>query len=349
MFIGKLRSKSGQWNAALCAVPLAFSLAAFAAPVSAAEGLLIGVVFPTQQHARVAFEIRILEETAEANGDEVIVQYSMESAATQKNQVETMIERGIDVLILQAIDAKAASDLVKQAQERGIKVITYDRGVTDAKPDFHISRDNHEMGTLQAKSALNAVPCGQYAILRGDQATVAQVDMSRAYDELVTSKECIEVVHDAFVPGWETATAQREAEAALQAHPDINAFLVMWDSGAQAVVQALKSAGMEPGEVWVTGSDATAPSLAYIYQGWQGQTTWTPIDQMAIDAANLAHDLGTGVEPRIKGVMVDGVPNDFPKLTSVTKDNLCEFVTQIAPAGWVDTDAVFGAGNNPCQ
>ena len=118
MFTGKLHSKSGQWNAALCAVPLAFSLAAFAAPVSAAEGLLIGVVFPTQQHARVAFEIRILEETAEANGDEVIVQYSMESAATQKNQVETMIERGIDVLILQAIDAKAASDLVKQAQER---------------------------------------------------------------------------------------------------------------------------------------------------------------------------------------------------------------------------------------
>lgn len=345
----RLNAHFAQWRVALWSIPILLGLTTLATSASAAEKVLIGVIFPTQQHARVAFEIKTLEETAKANGDDVIVQYSMESAATQKNQVEAMIERGVNVLILQAIDAKAASDLVKEAQARGIKVITYDRGVTDAKVDFHISRDNYEMGTLQAKSALSSVPCGKYAIIRGDRATVAQVDMSRAYDELIKSKKCIEVVHDVFVPGWETAGAQREAEAALQAHPDLNVFLIMWDTGAQAVVQALKSAGMGAGEVWVTGSDATAPSLAYIYQGWQGQTTWTPIDQMAIDAANLAHDLGTGVEPRIKGVVVDGVRNDFPKLTSVTKEDLCDYVTKIAPKGWVSTDAVFGTGVNPCK
>ncbi|NKJ94732.1 substrate-binding domain-containing protein [Rhizobium leguminosarum bv. viciae] len=348
MSSANLRSKFRQWRSTLWALPLSLVLSAATSSTFAADNVVIGVIFPTQQHARVAFEIRILEETAKANGDKVIVQYSMESAATQKNQVEAMIERGVDVIILQAIDAKAASALVTEAQSQGIKVITYDRGVTDAKVDFHISRDNYEMGTLQATSALTAVPCGKYAIIRGDKATVAQIDMSRAYDKLVKSKTCIDVVHDVFVSGWETAGAQREAEAALQAHPDLNAFLIMWDTGAQAVVQTLKSAGVTPGTVWVTGSDATTPSLAYINQGWQGQTTWTPIDQMAIDAANLAHDLGTGSEPRIKGVLVDGVRNDFPKLTSVTKENLCEFVTKIAPKGWVDNDAVFGAGINPC-
>jgi D-xylose transport system substrate-binding protein len=343
----KLHRVRGHCSTALFAVTMALGVGALSAPASA--GVLIGVIFPTEQHARVPFETKILKETAASNGDEVIVQFSNESAATQKNQVEAMIERGVNVLILEAIDADAANALVDQAHAAGIKVITYDRGVTKSKVDFHISRDNYEMGTLQAQSALKAAPCGKYAIIRGDKATIAQIDMSQAYDKLVKGKECVKVVHDVFVPGWETATAQREAEAALQANPDINVFLIMWDTGAQAVVQALKSSGVAPGTVWVTGSDATTPSLAYISQGWQGQTTWTPIDQMAKDAANLAHDLGAGVEPRIKGVMVDGVPNDYPKLTSVTKDNLCEYINKIAPAGWVNTDDVFGAGVNPCK
>ncbi len=336
--------KSALWGASL-----ALGLMGTAVPALAEDPVLIGVIWPTQAHARVAFESKILEERVKANGDELITQYSMESAATLKNQFEAMIERGVKVIIFQAIDATAANALVDEAHAAGVKVITYDRGVTEAKVDFHISRDNFEMGTLQAQSALNAVSCGKYAIIRGDAATLAQVDMSRAYDELVKAKECIEVVYDTLTPGWDTATAQREAEAALQANPDINAFLIMWDTGAQAVVQALKSAGSEPGKVWITGSDATPPSLKYISEGWQSQTTWTPIDQMANDAADLAHDLGAGVEPRIKGVMVNGVPNAYPKLTSVTKDNLCEFINKIAPSGWINTDEVFGQGVNPCK
>jgi D-xylose transport system substrate-binding protein len=238
MSINKLIGKLTRRKTVFSAGSFALGLTGLAAQASATDRLLIGVIFPTQHEARVAFEINVLQQAAKTNGDDVIVQYSMESTATQKNQVEAMIERGVNVLIMQAIDAKAASYLVKEAQSQGIKVITY---LTDAKPDFHISRDNYEMGTLQAKSALKAVPCGKYAIIRGDPSTLAQVDMSRAYDELVKSQKCIDVGYDTLTPGWETGSAQREAEAALQAHLDILAFLVMWDNAAQAVVHALKS------------------------------------------------------------------------------------------------------------
>ncbi|NKJ94753.1 substrate-binding domain-containing protein [Rhizobium leguminosarum bv. viciae] len=327
---------------------LAAAMVVIGAPAFA-KGLQIGFILPTQQHIRFAFEARLFEETAKANGDEAIVQYSMENTATQKNQVETLIARGVDVIVMSAIDANAAAALVTQAQRDGVKVITYDRGVVGAKPDYHIGRDNYEMGAQQARSALAAVPCGKYAIIRGDRATVAQIDMSRAYDELVKTKQCIKIVHDAYVQGWETAGVQREAEAALQATPDLDVFLIMWDTGAGAVVQVLKSAGLSPDDVWVTGADATTPSLVNIHLGWQDQSTWTAIDQMAVDAANLAHDLGTGAEPRIKGTVVDGVPNVYPKLTSINKDNLCEFITQIAPKGWVKPEDVFGAENNSCR
>ena len=71
----------------------------------------------------------------------------------------------------------------------------------------------------------------------------------------------------------------------------------MWDNGAQAVAQAVKAAGRDPGTVWSTGSDGSPASLAYIWQGWQGQSTWTAVDQQATNAMNIAHAFASGQEP----------------------------------------------------
>lgn len=333
---------------AMATAAAAVSLVALSAP-ALADGALIGVVFPGQNQFRWTWETKTLTSQAEANGDKVIVQFSNESVATQKTQVESMIQRGVKVLILGAIDANAGGDMVKAAQAQGIKVITYDRGVVGAKPDFFVVRNNYDLGVAHIQSAIKAVPCGKYAVIRGDKAMLGVDAISRGYDEALAAHKCIDVVYDTFTPGWDTATAQRSAEAALQKNPDINAFVVSWDNGAQAVVQALKSAGKEPGDVWVTGTDASTPSLAYIVQGWQSQTTWTPVDQMAKDAANIAHAFAAGKEPEVQGQVVDGVPIDYVRLTSVTKDNLCEFITKIAPRGWVNADEVFGAGAKPCE
>src|SRR5205085_6378893 len=140
------------------------------------------------------------------------------------------------------------------------------------------------------------------------------------------------------------ATTQRKAEAALQKSPNIKAFVVMCDNAAQAVIEALKAAGNQPGTVFVSGLDSTIPSLAYIAQGWQSQTIWTPIDKMAKDAANIAHALGSGTEAPKPSATVKGIPTNYVDLVSVTKDNLCAFITKIAPSGWVSQDQVFGTG-----
>ena len=76
---------------------LALGLCALAGAANAQDPVRIGVIFPTQNQVRWAWEERLLVEQAKANGDEVIVQFSNESAATQKNQVESMIQRGVEV------------------------------------------------------------------------------------------------------------------------------------------------------------------------------------------------------------------------------------------------------------
>ena len=179
---------------------LTLALSTFAGSARA-EGLLIGVVFPSQNQVRWAWEQKFFAAQAKANGDEVIFQFSKESVATQKNQVESLIQRGVNVLVMAAIDANAGNELVREAQAEGIKVITYDRGVSTATPDYHISRNNYDAGKLQAEAALAFVPSGDYAIVRGDPSTIAQVDMSRAYDELLKGKPGINIVYDTLTSG----------------------------------------------------------------------------------------------------------------------------------------------------
>ena len=317
------------------------------------KGNLIGVSLYTNQVARFNFEEKKMKEVAAQNGDQVISNFANANLETQISQIQSMMQRGIKVLVLNQINSKAFAPIVKQAQAQGIKVIAYDEDVAGANVDYVITRDNVAMGKFQAQSVLDHLPAGRVAkvaIIRGDPATPAEVQMSKSYDEMILNNPKIDVVYDQTTPGWDQATAQRNAEAALQNDPDIDAFLVMWDNGAQAVAQAVKSAGKDPGTVWSTGSDASQASLAYIAQGWQGQTTWTAYDKMATDAMNIAHAFMTGQTPQEADSETEsGVPVDNPPLASVTKDNLCDFITTIAPAGWVTQEQVFGAnGANTC-
>lgn len=320
---------------------------------AAAKSGLIGISLYTQQVARFNFEEKKMKEVAAKNGDEVISNFANNNLQTQISQIQSMMQRGIKVLILNQIDSKSFAPIVNQAHQQGIKVIAYDEDVTGADVDYVLRRDNVEMGRVQAQSVLDALPTdrvGKVAIIRGDPSTPAQVMMSESYDKLLKNNPKVNVVYDTNVTGWDQAAAQRAAEAALQKNPDIDAFLVMWDNGAQAVAQAVKAAGKKPGMVWSTGSDGSTASLAYIAQGWQGQSTWTAVDQQAETAVNIAHAFITGQEPPAATSKTEsGVPVFNPALSSITKDNLCEFITKTAPQGWVTQEQVFGAaGANTC-
>ena len=342
-----------------CLSVVTLALAACGGPAGGGAGgaqpgqPLIGVSLYTQQVARFNFEERKMKEVAEQNGDAVISNFANNSLETQISQIQSMMQRGIKVLILNQINSKAFAPIVNQAHQQGIKVIAYDEDVTGANVDYLISRDNVEMGKVQAQSMLDRLPTdrvAKVAIIRGDPATPAQVAMSQSYDSMVLNNPKINVVYDNTTPGWDQAAAQRNAEAALQKDPNIDAFLVMWDNGAQAVAQAVKAAGKQPGTVWSTGSDASQASLAYIAQGWQGQSTWTAYDTQATDAMNIAHAFATGqAPPAPDSTTASGVPVKNPPLFSVTKDSMCEFLTKVAPQGWASQTDVYGpSGANTC-
>ena len=71
----------------------------------------------------------------EAKGYKVDLQYANNDINTQIQQLENMITKGAKVLVIASIDGSVLSDVLKQAQDNGVKVIAYDRLIMTSTPD----------------------------------------------------------------------------------------------------------------------------------------------------------------------------------------------------------------------
>jgi D-xylose transport system substrate-binding protein len=315
--------------------------------VASDDKVLIGVSMFDPKSLRYQAEAKMMEDLAKANGDEILINFSDNTAGTQATQIQTMLQRGVDVLIVNPIDSSGIAPTVQRAIEQGVKVVAYDNLVSGVPTDYGVERDNPMAGKLQVESALAAVPQGEYALIRGDMSTPIAQLMTQHYDDL-KSMPGIDVVFDQSAAGWTAENANNLASAALQANPDIKAFVVTWDAGSIPTIQAIKAAGHQPGDIFVTGNDGSPPSLRLIAEGWQGSSTWTDGQVQAENAIAAAHALAHGLELPAPDEVVDGTPTKFSPQLNVTKENLCEFVTEIAPEGWADPKAVFEGTDVTC-
>ncbi|TPE45700.1 substrate-binding domain-containing protein [Amaricoccus solimangrovi] len=82
----------------------AATLTVTAAMSRADEPVRIGLALYTQLQQRWLFDARAFQEQASANGDEVIVQYADGDPGKQTQQVQNMLSRGIDVLVIAPAD-----------------------------------------------------------------------------------------------------------------------------------------------------------------------------------------------------------------------------------------------------
>ncbi len=131
----------------------------------------------------------------------------------QAAEVEGLISKGAKVLIIGASDETAIAPTVASAIKRGIPVIAYDRLIEDPKV-LYITFDNVEVGRMQARALLKAVPKGDYVFIKGDKAN-ANADFLRAgQDEVLSaaikSGACMtgSEAHSPSLP-WSTTSAMR--------------------------------------------------------------------------------------------------------------------------------------------
>ena len=132
----------------------------------AGDGLTVGVSWNNFQEERWAkSDEPAIRAVLDAAGVEYISTDAGSSAEQQLTDIEDLITRGADVLIILAQDGTAVLPGVQSALDQGIPVIAYDRLIEDDGA-FYITFDNVEVGRMQARVILDLVPEGNYEIGR---------------------------------------------------------------------------------------------------------------------------------------------------------------------------------------
>ncbi len=331
---------------------LAFTAACSSEPQQAGDDqgddeITVGVSFRTQRQGRWALELKALQDRAKELGVKVIAADANEDPATQASQVENMITQGIDVLILGAVDAGAGEQIVATAHNADIPVVAYDTPIDDPSLDYFVTRDNVAVGELQAKEALKFADGGNWAIIKGDPSAGVAREIATGYENVLNpliEQGDINPVYDQYTADWSSEEAQSTVENIFTRYGDsMRVFLTSSDGLGFGAVQALNDTPLA-GEAFISGLDAEPANLRLIAEGAQTMTVWADLQVWAETALEVAVQLAEGEEPEADGTtkVTDGeIPSSFVPIEAITRENLCDFVTEGAPEGWVDKEEVF--------
>jgi len=265
---------------------------------------------------------------ATALGAKVSVQSADASEARQISQIENLISRGVDVIVIVPFNSKTLGNVVAEAHKAGIKVVSYDRLILDADVDAYISFDNEKVGELQAQGVYNAQPKGNYFLLGGaptdNNAKMLREGQMKVLKPAIDRGD-VKIVGQQWVPEWSASTALRIMEDALTANNNkIDAVVASNDGTAGGAIQALAAQHLA-GKVPVSGQDADLAAVKRVVAGTQTMTVYKPLKLIAGEAAKLAVNLAKGDKPAYNAKYDNGrkqVDTVLLQPTLLTKSNV---------------------------
>ncbi len=265
---------------------------------------------------------------AEASPDATVEYRNANQDATQQQQqFEAAVTEGVDVIVLDPVDASAVSSSLAKAEAKQIPVVSYDRFFEGA--DYYTSFDNKKIGNLQGQALLDGLEAkgvdptsGPVWMVNGDPKDPNAADFKAGAEETLKGAGVdIAANHDTL--DWNPDDARQWVEGQLQGGGEKPiAIYAANDGTAGGVLAATTKAKQDP---VVTGQDAEVDGLQNILKGEQYATIYKSIPPQAEYAAKAAVALANGEEPEA-GATYKDTPTDFVEAKVVTKDTIKDIV-----------------------
>lgn len=263
--------------------------------------LKIALMFPYTTGSRMNFEEKYFKDKAAELNCEAFVTDAKSDEATQRKQARELLDQGVKVLIIMAVNAYTAAEIVRDAHSRGAKVIGYDRIIFNSELDFYISHNNFDVGKYMAEYAFKIKPKGKYILLGGDKsdrnAIFVKTGQYHVLKPAIQSGN-IQLLLDVYIEDWSRDNALNIMREYLRLSannvPDV--ILGSYDGLAYAARDALDEAGITD-EIIITGQDAEPQAIKNILQGKQTITIYKPLKPLAENAVITAVKLARGEMP----------------------------------------------------
>ncbi|MGO8833063.1 MAG: D-xylose ABC transporter substrate-binding protein [Roseiarcus sp.] len=313
-----------------------------------AKDIIVGVSWSNFQEERWKTDEAAIKAGLGSNAKYISAD-AQASPTKQLTDVESLISKGANVLIILAMDSEAILPAVKKATDEGIPVIAYDREI-ESPNALYLTFDNVGVGRLMAKAVEAAKPAGNYAFIKGDKGDPnADFLFSGITEVLKSAMDAgkIKNVGESYSDGWKPDNAQKNMEQILTKNNNkVDAVVCENDGMAGGVVAALTAQGLA-GVVPVSGQDGDHAAINRIALGTQTVSIWKDSRDLGKLAGESAVALANGkkmaslpgVKPfsgGAKHVTVNGV---LLTPLAVTKANL----NVIVDKGWI-TKAEVCAG-----
>ena len=292
-----------------CMASLVVVASVFAAGGQESDAPLVGIAMPTQSSQRWIEDGGNMRTILEERGYRVDLQYAEDSIDAQVNQIENMITKGAQVLVIASIDGESLTNVLEVASENGIPVIAYDRLIRNTPHvSYYATFDNYLVGVQQGSYIVEALDLEAGAGPFNLEIFAGSPDDNNAYfffdgamDQLQPYLDGGQLVirsgqtdfDEVATLRWDGATAQQRMDNIITAHYTdgrVDAVLSPYDGISIGILSSLKSAGYGRGDLTlpiVTGQDAELPSVKSILAGEQTQTVFKDTRVLAERAAGM--------------------------------------------------------------
>lgn len=325
------------------------------------KGSTIGIAMPTKSSERWINDGNNMVKQFQDLGYKTELQYGEDNVDQQVAQIENMITKGVDVLVIAAIDGRALSDVLKQAAEQNIKVISYDRLILGSpNVDYYASFDNEKVGVLQATYIIEKL-----GLKDGSRKGPFNIELFAGSPDdnntryffqgaLKTLQPYLDKKQLVVQSGqtnlnqvttlrWDGATAQKRMDDLLtKAYSSVrvDAVLSPYDGISIGILSALRSGGYgtaaKPYPV-VTGQDAEVASVKSIIAGDQTQTVYKDTRALAKQAVQMADAVLNNKTPEVNDTKTYNnekkiVPSFLLNPVSVDKSN---YRAELVDSGYI--------------
>jgi len=294
----------------ILALGFVFALVTFTFSYSAPAKSKVGIAMPTQSSARWIADGANMKKILEERGYQVDLQYAEDNVDAQISQLENMITKGDQCLVIASIDGESLTNVLSKAHDSKISVIAYDRLIRNSEyVSYYATFDNFKVGVLQGgyivkKLGLDKGNKGPFNIELfagspddNNAGFFFNGAMAQLNPYIKSGVLKVQSGQTAFAKvatlRWDGATAQRRMDDILTSKytsKRVDAVLSPYDGISIGILSALKSVGYgsqsKPLPV-VTGQDAELPSVKSIIAGEQTQTVFKDTRTLAKRAADM--------------------------------------------------------------
>ena len=263
-------------------------------------------------------------------GAEVNVQNANGDVEAQISQIDYFIDKKVDAIVVVAVDCTALANVIAKAHRAGIKVISYDRLVSDANTDLYISFDNQKVGDLMAGSIISQIGKeGNIVMINGPLTDTNVPAVIEGFEKRLRPGR-ITVEDTYYCNGWRPEYAFDYMNRYLADHDGVAPDAIMCgnDSIAGQTIKALSEHKLA-GTCIVTGQDADLDACQRIVEGTQYMTVYKPVEKLAQRAAELTVEMVTKGYTDVGDRIDDGtysIPYEKLEPIEVTAKNMDEVI-----------------------